>query len=285
MTATRECSKFEWERHIRTADIPSQAKLVAYALVTWMSADGSRCWPGQDAIALACGWSKSDTVREWTRWLKDNHLLRIVRHGGVRRKGRAQATHLYVPLLPVDAQQSDEPDGSHDQPPPPRGLNGDDGHDQPPLEHDQPPRASDQHPPPRGEPSSSNQPSKPTREDRVSPIGLEKVKSKPDSWLSYINTAKEKLGPKTAVRLQNEAHVKRNKLRAAVKEQVEAGADPVKLAKVTTEQDVRDAKSVCDLLAHRVNDVGPELARMARGSLVGNGGVGEFYTDGQGGAA
>ena len=112
---------------------------------------------------------------------------------------------------------------------------------------------------------------------------MEQVKSKPDGYLSYIKTAKEQLGPKTAVRLQNEAHVKRNKLRAAVKEQVEAGADPVKLAKVTTEQDVRDAKSVCDLLAHRVKDVGPELARMARGSLVGNGGVGEFYTDRRGG--
>jgi hypothetical protein len=67
-----------------------------------MAADGTKCYPGQDAIADACGWTDRTTVRRATTELEDAGYIEIVRYGGIRVPGRSQKTHRYWPTIPAD---------------------------------------------------------------------------------------------------------------------------------------------------------------------------------------
>ncbi len=100
----RRVNRHAWWKAIRASNLTPQARLVALTLSTWMQADGTNCYPGQDALAGACGWANTRTVRRALTDLEEAGYLEIEQYAGVRAVGRSQKTHRYWPTLPGDDQ-------------------------------------------------------------------------------------------------------------------------------------------------------------------------------------
>lgn len=97
--------RITWWQSIRTSSLPHGVRLLALTMSTYMDPDGSRCFPGQDALAEACGWKDARSVRRALTVLEDEGYVLVERYGGQRaNEGRQQATHRYVPTVPVDEQ-------------------------------------------------------------------------------------------------------------------------------------------------------------------------------------
>lgn len=96
--------RIEWWTAIRGSSLPPLARLLALTMATYMDPDGTRCWPGQDALAAACGWSDGRSVRQHLKVLEREGFVDVERFAGPRRDGRAQATHRYRPTLPKPDQ-------------------------------------------------------------------------------------------------------------------------------------------------------------------------------------
>lgn len=118
MAKAGPASRDAWWKAIRTSELSPSARLLALALSTWMRADGTRCYPGQDAIAAACGWSSDRAVRRALTELADAGYVTVRKFGGVRPDGRSQATHRYVPTIPDGPRPTGttEPPEHDDQP-------------------------------------------------------------------------------------------------------------------------------------------------------------------------
>lgn len=97
---TEPVSRIEWWQAIKASALPPSARLLALVMSTYMDPDGSRCFPGQDALADACGWSDARVVRKWLTPLEAAGFVAVEQYGGKRQEGRTQATHRYVPTLP-----------------------------------------------------------------------------------------------------------------------------------------------------------------------------------------
>ena len=102
MTPRQRVNRHAWWKALRASDLPPRARLLAFVLSTWMAADGTKCYPGQDAIADACGWTDPTTVRRATTDLEEAGYLEVHRYGGIRAPGRSQKTHRYWPTIPTD---------------------------------------------------------------------------------------------------------------------------------------------------------------------------------------
>lgn len=106
MAEPRRVNRHAWWKALRGSNLPPRARLLAFVLSTWMAADGTKCYPGQDAIAAACGWTDPTTVRRATTELEDAGYIQVVRYGGIRAPGRSQKTHRYWPTVPTDQSGS-----------------------------------------------------------------------------------------------------------------------------------------------------------------------------------
>jgi hypothetical protein len=112
-------SRIEWWKALRESSLPSNARLLALTLSTYMDSDGSRCFPGQTALASDCGWSDARSVRKALDVLKREDYIKVKRFAGPRSGNQVQATNQYVPIAPSPSDQS-EPQGreKEDQPEP-----------------------------------------------------------------------------------------------------------------------------------------------------------------------
>ena len=76
---------FNWVQLIKKADLPSNAKLLAFYLSTFMNAEHDIAWPSQSRISNETGLSEP-TVRKWLQYLNENGWL------VTRRKARVIST-------------------------------------------------------------------------------------------------------------------------------------------------------------------------------------------------
>ncbi|MFB3738720.1 MAG: helix-turn-helix domain-containing protein [Candidatus Velamenicoccus archaeovorus] len=91
---------------MRDSDLPRRAVIVAYALATWMNAEGS-CWPSLAAIAKAARVSRDTTIRG-IRDLEEAGWIR--REVGGSPSGGHRSTTRYLsqivrPVAPLDLSQ------------------------------------------------------------------------------------------------------------------------------------------------------------------------------------
>jgi hypothetical protein len=89
--------RFEWERVIRAVVLPATVKHVALNLATYADADGTRVFPGNEAIASDTGLSDK-TVRRALERLRDVGLIvRVVSGQRMGRRGVADGYELAIP--------------------------------------------------------------------------------------------------------------------------------------------------------------------------------------------
>jgi hypothetical protein len=89
-----------WTWAIRDSDLPATTRLVAWALATFMRADGE-CWPSVPTIAAAAG-SNESTVKRHLRLLDERGWIERTRGGGSGRGSRERTTR-YVAALPAQS--------------------------------------------------------------------------------------------------------------------------------------------------------------------------------------
>jgi hypothetical protein len=88
--ATRAPSlRTQWQVAIGESDLPPTSRLVAWALSTWMDADG-RCWPAQREIARRAGASRRAVINALEN-LRESDFLSWKTGGGPRRPNQYQA--------------------------------------------------------------------------------------------------------------------------------------------------------------------------------------------------
>ncbi len=81
--------RLQWQTAIGESDLPTESRLVGWALSTWMNSEGF-CWPQQSEIARRAGVSDR-TVRRALRQLRKDDFLFWITGGGPRRPNRYQA--------------------------------------------------------------------------------------------------------------------------------------------------------------------------------------------------
>lgn len=96
----RRARRFEWEQAIRASKLSSTTKLVAFALATWMNADGSNAWRSGKQLARDASLARS-TVQESFRELEDAGWLR-----GEHRRGRPTKWVAMLPAKPVPVEDT-----------------------------------------------------------------------------------------------------------------------------------------------------------------------------------
>lgn len=95
MTATRPASRFDWERVIRRANLPTTTKLVALLMATYADEDGTSIHPGEELLSRVVGINTRNTRTHVTK-LRKVHLLMLVSRAD-RFRGRADEYRLVVP--------------------------------------------------------------------------------------------------------------------------------------------------------------------------------------------
>ena len=184
----------DWWKAIRTSNLTPQARLLALAMSTFMNTDGTRCYPGQAALANACGWSGSRTVRRALTELERTGYIEIERFAGSRQEGRTQRTHRYWPTIPEPRptghqrppEQPDQPD-THDRLDPvdnPRPT----GHTRPVSDDDQPdiePRPTGHQRPTNRTPVSDNQASTDQAITHHAPARDDDIPPPPPGWTGH----------------------------------------------------------------------------------------------------
>lgn len=101
-------SRIEWWQAVRASSLPPRARLLAFVMSTYMDPDGTRCWPGQDALAAGCGWSDARSVRKAMQVLVAEGFVQVEPFSGPRPDGRTQATHVYRPTQPPNDQAAQQ---------------------------------------------------------------------------------------------------------------------------------------------------------------------------------
>lgn len=96
MTATRPASRFDWERVIRRANLPTTTKLVALLMATYADEDGTSIHPGEELLSRVTGINVRNTRTHVTR-LRTVSLLLLVSRAD-RFRGRADEYRLVVPV-------------------------------------------------------------------------------------------------------------------------------------------------------------------------------------------
>ena len=90
--------RFAWERALDDADLPVRTVLVALALATFASADGTHAFPGEKKLAKRSHLPPS-TVREHLKRLRETGWARRVSRGSTgSTRDEADEYHLCVPL-------------------------------------------------------------------------------------------------------------------------------------------------------------------------------------------
>lgn len=98
---------FVWQELIRGArDLPLATKGVALLLATWGSVDGTDIFPGEVALAAACG-VQTRQVRRHVKTLTDCGYVVLEQHGGSA-KGYANRYRLAAPADLLDRVVEDE---------------------------------------------------------------------------------------------------------------------------------------------------------------------------------
>lgn len=140
----KRIERHAWWKALKGSTLSPQARHVALTLSTYMLADGSRCYPGQDAIAVACGWANERTVRRALTELEEAGYIEVERRAGVRQEGRSGTTHRYWPTIPDGpTNRTHAPARNNDLPDPPARMNDQPTGHQSPEESDDQPDISD----------------------------------------------------------------------------------------------------------------------------------------------
>jgi DNA-binding transcriptional ArsR family regulator len=92
---THPVSRFDWERVIRRAHLPTSTKAVAWALATYSDEDGTSIHPGEIRLARVVGMAPRN-VRKHISRLRDLGLLMLVSRAD-RFRGKADEHRLTVP--------------------------------------------------------------------------------------------------------------------------------------------------------------------------------------------
>ena len=92
-------SRYEWERWLRRAILPSSTKLVGFVMATYAARDGSRIFPGVARLAATTGLSER-TVRTALGNLRDVGLIERVYPGG--RRGVMSFADVHRLAIPAD---------------------------------------------------------------------------------------------------------------------------------------------------------------------------------------
>ncbi|HAL28132.1 MAG TPA: hypothetical protein DCP25_15550 [Chloroflexi bacterium] len=109
---TRTLRADEWRRAVRDDDVLTpKARLLAFVLSTYMSGDGSRCFPSVRLIKRGMGTTSNATVRNATRELTERGLVRVVQGGGA-----GNPANTYVPLMPPEGLSPEEAPASPERP-------------------------------------------------------------------------------------------------------------------------------------------------------------------------
>ena len=97
---TPPLDRFEWEKLIRGLECLTMAeKCTAYALATYVNADGTNAHPGIEKLATATGAHRATVIRTLAR-LESEGLIKALSEGGGKgvRRGNATVWELSVPV-------------------------------------------------------------------------------------------------------------------------------------------------------------------------------------------
>jgi hypothetical protein len=98
---TGDALRFEWERAMRGEGIRPNLRLFLLVLATYMSADGSNCYPSYKSLAADLGMSRTSIWR-LSNEAEECGWIRVHLKGGKRRPGEGGSglTNRYEPLIP-----------------------------------------------------------------------------------------------------------------------------------------------------------------------------------------